>query len=87
MGLALSGALSFAMAETAEQMEANIDRMNIDPTNPLIIKGLTKAMVRIDKLTKVNIEGILELSNLTQELAQEVEKLKKEIAQLKNAKK
>ncbi len=83
--------LSFAMAESVEQMEANIDRLNIDPTNPLFIKELTKAMVRIDKVSQVNMGGIYELANLTKELAQEVENLKQEVENLKrqlnNAKK
>ncbi|MCQ2759680.1 hypothetical protein JT212_00590 [Helicobacter pylori] len=73
LGLAVSGMLSFAMAESVEQMEANIDRMDIDPTNPLLLKGLTKAVVRIDKKTDINMQAILELSNLTKDLAQEVE--------------
>ncbi|PUD22498.1 hypothetical protein [Helicobacter pylori] len=75
--------LSFAMAESVEQMEANIDRLNIDPTNPLFIKELTKAMVRIDKVSQVNMGGIYELSNLSNELAQEVKKLKQEVEKLK----
>ncbi|MFP6292990.1 hypothetical protein ACLGE1_00500 [Helicobacter pylori] len=73
LGLAVSGMLSFTMAESVEQMEANIDRMDIDPTNPLLLKGLTKAVVRIDKKTDINMQAILELSNLTKDLAQEVE--------------
>ncbi|PUD05809.1 hypothetical protein C2S36_07505 [Helicobacter pylori] len=75
--------LSFAMAESVEQMEANIDRLNIDPTNPLFIKELTKAMVRIDKVSQLNMGGIYELSNLSNELAQEVKKLKQEVEKLK----
>ncbi|WP_120823560.1 hypothetical protein [Helicobacter pylori] len=89
--MVISGMLSFAMAESVEQMEANIDRLNIDPTNPLFIKELTKAMVRIDKVSQVNMGGIYELANLTKELAQEVENLKQEVENLKrqlnNAKK
>ncbi|KHL84086.1 hypothetical protein EC595_02110 [Helicobacter pylori] len=52
LGLALSGMLSFAMAESVEQMEANIDRLNIDPTNPLFIKELTKQWLELTKQTK-----------------------------------
>ncbi|MFP6292059.1 hypothetical protein ACLGDZ_03205 [Helicobacter pylori] len=83
LGLAVSGMLSFAMAESVEQMEAKIDGMNIDPTNPLLLKGLTKAVVRIDKKTDINMQAIYELSNLTKDFAQEVENLKKEIEKLK----
>ncbi len=40
-------------------------------------------MVRIDFKNKLNMQSLIELSDLTNELAQEVKKLEQEVKQLK----
>lgn len=105
LGLAVSGLLSLAIAddnldienESLEQKQANIDRLNINPLNPELIKGLAKAMIRIDDSLKENnrvtqsnyaeigllIQGVQQLRKEVKALKEEVKALKKEVKALK----
>ncbi|NHA60260.1 hypothetical protein BGL67_08090 [Helicobacter pylori] len=76
--------------EYTNKTQKQIDAMNINPLDPELIKGLTKAMVRLDGDVKRNHTDIRALDSTTYEviidLKQEIARLKKEVAKLKQAK-
>ncbi len=90
LGLALSGVFCYAIIDEVIQKEQQVDNLNIDTTNPLYLKELTKSMIRIDFISQQNMKSIVELAGFLKEISQEVNSLKKEVSklkqQLKNAK-
>ncbi len=90
LGLAVSGLLGFAKADSVSDTERQIDSLNINPSNPGIIKEMAKAMVRIDNSVKqVNLTAIDNYNNLHTagvailQLQEDIKQLKKEVATLK----
>ncbi|WRD12648.1 hypothetical protein E5K69_06930 [Helicobacter pylori] len=83
LGLAVSVVLSHAYPDEVRQKEQQVDNLNIDTTNPLYLKELTKSMIRVDFISQQNMKGIVELSGFLKEISQEVNTLKKEVSKLK----
>ncbi len=83
LGLAVSVVLSHAYPDEVRQKEQQVDNLNIDTTNPLYLKELTKSMIRVDFISQQNMKGIVELSGFLKEISQEVDTLKKEVSKLK----
>lgn len=90
LGLAASCVLAHAYPEEVRQKEQQVDNMNIDTTNPLYLKELTKSMIRVDFISQQNMNTIVGLSGFLKEISKELDRLKKEVSklkqQLKNAK-
>ncbi|WP_101000407.1 hypothetical protein [Helicobacter pylori] len=59
LGLVVSGLLGLAYAndnDSIDEKQKQIDAMNIDPSNPLIIKEISKVLIRIDDHVKHKIK-------------------------------